>query len=334
MNLKQRRRAIGAFVAGSALVVAVAAQRPAVEPGAGPAACAGCHAAQVEAWTGSRHAVASSNPTFAASFRNSQHAWCLQCHAASGGAGVGCAACHLDGGRLVGTSPSWRARLAHPIGHDEDLVGAAACATCHQFDFPRPSSLEAAYDVPPAVFTDTPTQDTVAEWRHSAAAAAGTACTGCHDPHAAPGAHDAALLRGAIRADVALEGDHVRAVITAVDAAHAVPTGDPYRRLRLTICPPERCEVPLARHDLERRFDRRGDDWVELSDTRIGPATDGDAASVVVELSLPPGPLAPGTRWRLFYHYADPRHEPDLPPSEVRTLVAEGVLVAGEQEPT
>jgi hypothetical protein len=298
----------------------------------------------VRAWSASRHAIASSNPTYTASFRRSQHPWCEECHAASGADAVGCAACHLDadGDELVGGTPSWRAERVHRIRpRDPD---AGVCDGCHQFRFPRPSALDAALilspkgpalDVPrgghPAAFTDTALQDTVAEWAASAAAS-DTPCTDCHDPHTAPGAHDVERLRDAVSATVALDGDRVRATITATGAAHAVPTGDPYRRLRLTICPPERCEVPFASHDLERQFDRQGDDWVLVSDTRIPPATDGDSASVVVLLPIDV-PLPPGTRWRLFYHYADPRHEPELPHEEVRALLAEGVLVPGDREP-
>jgi predicted CXXCH cytochrome family protein len=285
--------------------------------------CLGCHAVEAAAWVGSRHAVASTNPTFQTSFAQTRHPWCTRCHLEGG---VGCLACHLgEGGGLVGLEPSLAARLVHPVSHDARLADERLCARCHQFDLPPPGGL-----VPgqlPVHLTDTPGQDTVEEWRGSAAAARGETCTSCHDPHAAEGAHAPALVREALTVDARRDGDLATFTLTARGAAHAVPTGDPFRRLQLEVCASERCEVPLATTALERRLsrDRDGAGWT-VRDRRIPPATAGDEASLTVSLPLGEVPAA-GARWRLLFLLADPRHHEALPPEESRYLVAEGPLL-------
>jgi hypothetical protein len=211
-----------------------------------------------------------------------------------------------------------------PAPTDERL-----CARCHQFVLPVPDELErVGKGSLPVHFTEAAAQDTVEEWRQSGAAG----CTSCHEPHRAPGAHDHELVREAVSVQARYDGQSAHFVLRASGAAHAVPTGDPFRRLRLIVCPPERCEQPYAVAILQRHLKEKGNTWVVSQDTRIPPATSGDSAEL--ELVLPVSePLPPGARWRLFYHFADPRHEEILPHEEVHFLVAEGQLVAGDQEP-
>lgn len=315
------------------LLAAVAGSTRASRARAPASDCAGCHAEIASAWSASRHARAYDNPTFRESFRRSGQPWCLSCHAATSRSdGVACAACHEGPGGLVSASAGLLARIYHPIEAEEGFASERLCARCHQFDFPTPSSLRDSHQMPLS-FTDTPSQDTVEEWRQSTAAAEGRSCTHCHDPHEAPGARDHALLRGTLSARVDYDpaAGLVKATISAKGAAHAVPTGDPFRRLHLTICGPERCELPYAERLFQRRPREEGDDFVVSHDNRIGPARSGDVAEIEASIQVPE--LPPGSRWRLHYRYADPLHESALPSEEVRSLVAEGVLVEGDREP-
>jgi hypothetical protein len=291
--------------------------------------CASCHVEQARAWAGSRHAVAADNPTFRESFRRSGHAWCLSCH----GEPVGCLSCHGGEGTLQSARPSLLARAVHPMRPEPALADERLCARCHQFALPVPGELEAVgLAALPQHFDALAAQDTVEEWRQSAAARRGVSCAGCHEPHTAPGAHSPELVRGAVSVQARYDGQRAYFTLTAQDAAHAVPTGDPFRRLRLIVCPPERCEVPMATALLQRNLQREAGSWIVVRDGRIPPAATGDDARLELVLPLT-GPLPPGARWRLFYHFADPRHEEALPREEVRFLVAEGQLVAGDQEP-
>lgn len=304
---------------GAALLCAIAAaggQQRLRESNTDPARCAGCHEAEDSRWQRSRHAVAATNRTFAASFSQAgHHPWCTTCHQPGG---VGCGSCHLHDNVLVGVDPSIRAQLAHPITADRRLGDERLCATCHQFMFPETDALTDAH---PTAFTETPAQDTVAEWQQSAAAREQRTCTDCHEPHEAPGSHDRAFVRDALDVASAYDGTVARFTITANDAAHAVPTGDPFRRLVLTVCGDDPCDRPIARSVLERTFDRDARGLIERSERRIPPATTGSSASVTIALEAPAA-----TGWQLTYAYANPMHEPALPPDEVQFVVATGTL--------
>lgn len=321
----------------SGLALALSVRTSHAEPGA--EGCARCHAGEAARWATSRHAIAFTNPTFRESFRHSGHPWCLSCHAAtSRSEGVGCEACHRDtDGTLLAEAPSLLARLAHPIRGAPSLASESLCERCHQFPFPTAKALEASVLTGiPTAFSGTPSQDTVQEWRQSHAASEGRVCTSCHDPHRAPGAHDEDLVRDTLSVQAVYDPDTlmITATLTAKGAAHAVPTGDPFRRLHLTICDPERCDVPYAEATLQRRPREQGEDWIVPADTRIGPALDTDGTSSRTIALAVRDPLPPGARWRLFYRYADPFHEAALPREEVRLLIAQGHLVPpGDREP-
>ena len=166
--------------------------------------CEGCHTDQHAQWGASRHATAPANPLFAASFqRHRERRWCLTCHVPQGEA-ITCASCHL---------PS----QPHGAKVDERL-----CATCHDFDVPK------AFNV-----GEGPMQNTWDEWLGSEAAREGKGCASCHD-HGARSGHDAAAIRGALQLRVKREGGRVVARISAPGAGHAIPTGDPFRRLVLS----------------------------------------------------------------------------------------------------
>src|SRR5262249_45864337 len=160
--------------------------------------------------------------SFTTSYAQARTPWCLECHTDR----PGCGSCHLAAdGALATAAPTAAGRLFHA----EEAPPDDACARCHQFPFPEASALEATKhggDPPPAAFGPTATQDTVAEWRASEDP---RSCTACHDPHPAPGARDRDLVRAAVSVDARYDpaAGQVIATLTAVDAAHAVPSGDP-----------------------------------------------------------------------------------------------------------
>lgn len=328
------RRVIAGLIAGLGLAIfALSTSLLHREPlqGAEPTSCAGCHPSEVAAWARSRHASAFSNVGFQVSWQRTGSSWCTQCHANTSTAqGIACASCHGAGEVLRGTHPSLLARTAHPIRHDPALTDERGCARCHQFSLPSPGALVAGEH--PMPFAQTPSQDTVGEWRRSTAAAQGIGCVDCHDPHSAPGAHDHDFVRDAIEVQAHYDGTRVFATLRAHGAAHAVPTGDPFRRMELSICGPQRCEEPLASTVLERRRRPDGTDWAVASDTRIPVATGGSESAELQLVLEPEGPLPPGARWRLVYHFPERILVDRLPRPERAFVVASGRLLPHEDD--
>ena len=296
-----------------------------------PETCAGCHSERAAEWGSSRHAVAFTNTAFQVSWSRTESPWCEACHADSSRPhGIGCASCHSGGDSLVADAPSLLARLAHPIRHSEALTDERACERCHQFSLPSPGALTSGVD--PMPFAETPSQDTVGEWRRSSAQQRGSTCVSCHDPHAAEGAHDREFMREAISVEAHYDGVNVTATVRAEGVGHAVPTGDPFRRIELAICGPAPCEVPLASVFLERTRRAEGTDWVVVSDTRI-PAPVGDQRASERTFVLTPGvPLPPGARFRLVYRYPEPVLEQSLSRDDRYFVIDQGTLVPGDPD--
>lgn len=244
----------------------------------------------------------------------------LACHRSDGDA-ASCAGCHA--GEAAGwaasrhahaadnpafersfadTRPGWCHDCHRPDGvgcgacHAAEVAAADTCAACHEFELPHQGGAG---------------QHTVSEWASSAAGRRGQGCVTCHDPHTVPGAYDDDALRAATSAAVRRSGDGVSARITVAGAGHAVPTGDPFRRLTLELCADLACRRPVGAAELGLRFTRGDDGRVTLAeDTRLRPSGVGDGAERTVAVA------APGARaWRLWYHRLDPDHEADVPDS-------------------
>ncbi|MCA9712061.1 MAG: hypothetical protein KDK70_39865, partial [Myxococcales bacterium] len=196
------------------------------------ASCGACHSAIHEQWRRSAHAAAFDDPLFRAEYEPSPSTFCSDCHA-SGEAhhdhdphdGVDCSSCHP------------------PTAQAAEADGVTMCTACHQFQFPAdPLGHRGHYD--PA----DPLQDTVAEWRRSRAAVRGQTCVDCHMPatpagdgprsHRLRDTHDPELLARALtvraRAQRAPEGVVVELRLSAGQVGHRVPTGDMFRRLRVS----------------------------------------------------------------------------------------------------
>jgi hypothetical protein len=154
-------------------------------------------------------------------------------------------------------------------------------------------------------------QDTFGEWRRS-----GTqkTCIDCHFPngdHQARGGHDLALLQQTLR--VTWTGRC--AVIEARDAGHAVPTGDPFHALRLSLCADASCDEVLASKPLMRRFAPGPDGlWANGLDTRPQPRHE-----VCFQ-------AAEATHWRLEMSHAEPEIAPIAPSEERWRLIHSGAF--------
>jgi hypothetical protein len=292
------------------------------------AVCGRCHAAIHAEWRGSLHAAAFEDSVFRAEYDPAPSSFCADCHAAGRARhghrahdGVDCAACHSS-------------------REDEraSASGAAACAGCHQFDFP-PGELgtHGLYD--PA----DPLQDTLREWQASDAARDGIGCVDCHMPwisggdarhrsHRLLGAGDPALVREAIVATATArrlaEGLEVTVTLAPCDVGHRVPTGDMFRRLRVAAW--NEGSEPVEQW-LGREFAQ-----LPASDDhgfRLRPAFDdrvpapGDGEPVRVRLVVP-GVHARQARWSVELHRMPPEQARarGLDPERLRTPVAEGVV--------
>ena len=145
--------------------------------------------------------------------------------------GVGCAACHVRDGKVVGTRPISGA--PHPVIASAELGTSEMCATCHQLSFPE---------------SDRPFYDTYGEWSRTPYAAANVRCQDCHMP---PKAGAATATRFAASPSHAFQADIARALTVVVrldshqvergqafpvtvtlqntGAGHHIPTGSPYK---------------------------------------------------------------------------------------------------------
>jgi hypothetical protein len=269
--------------------------------------CVPCHAEVAAQWSQSAHADAFTNELFRASFRHERRAWCVSCHAplpeqAAGqlrDEGVGCAACHVRDGAILAARPATpEAAQAHPIVVEPRLLQAEFCAGCHQFNWPITTE--------PLRYGAHPMQNTVAEWQASGSA---QTCVDCHmaDGHRMPGGHDAERVRRALDVSVAARPrGQLRVRLRARGVGHAVPTGDPFRRLIVQLCATPSCASPLQEIFFGRRFDDAQEGRL-ITDTTV-PAR-GERR---LDLAAPDG----ARFWRLVYRYAAVGTERDLDEDE------------------
>ncbi len=250
------------------------------DPDRWSATCAECHAAHVDEWAASRHAVAWTNGIFQREYRREPLDWCVRCHAplATGGPssvtgaaeeGVNCAVCHFREGRMVSSA------RAEDSPHDTWVVdgyaGAEACGGCHEFNFPFVDE-----DHVVRRYTDHPMQHTLSEFRAGAHSGREGECLGCHGNtpagHRMPGGHDLGALQHALTLDVCRKSARaLQLTVQNVGAGHNLPTGDLHRALRLRAW---RSSAPTAL-------------WEHFFGRAFGPAPDAGKL-VVVDTALRP----------------------------------------------
>lgn len=332
------------------------AWRPEPPPGLGLSAadCGRCHGERHAEWSSSQHAGAWSDPAFQAAWRPWPNGWCLNCHlplaaqqtellggeaipgalhdrAGEGGPlaaeGVGCAVCHLRAGAVISAGPPSRAaQAAHPTVADPALRGAELCAACHQFPFQnhtprRPFSLSAS-----------PVQDTVAEWQGSAAAAAGQGCADCHMPrgaHRFAGGHDLAALRRALSVEArAVGAGEVAVRLQTHGVGHKLPTGDPFRRLRVQLCaeplrsPRDTCENIVGEAIFRKTFAGTEQAWAVEEDHTVPAPTEGDRAERTLRVPV----RGPARGWALRIDWLDPATTAALPAAAAGAVLAVGAV--------
>lgn len=292
-------------------------------------ACGECHASEYRQWASSRHANAFTNTLFAASFARAPQAWCVNCHAplpeqrrSMREEGVTCAACHVRGGEvLTAREPDPAASSAHPMRREPKLATSEFCGGCHQFNVPVHGSGTFQYST-------TPMQETLSEWAFSSAAARGVTCQGCHMPegrHSFPGVHSPGLVAGALSVSFSREGERLVAEVRARDVGHRVPSGDPFRRLRLRLCQEPSCKAPLATRLLMRRFDMRPEGWMLAADTTVPVETASTEPVRRLEFPLT-RPLPRMLHWQLDYLLAEPDLEGRVAPQDLCLPLHEGTV--------
>ncbi len=274
------------------------------------AECGACHTEAFETWSRSRHAASATNATYRASHALEPMPWCDSCHAPQGvDEGISCAACHVREGLVLSTrAPSPDGERAHAMRQDVALGGSGLCAGCHQFNFPT-SRTE------PVRFSSHPMQNTFVEWQ-----ATGTVrpCQACHASHDPQGPHDVTALRASLRAVARRERDEVSIALEPVGVAHRFPTGDPFRRLELSLCRDVDCTGVVARRELEREVQATSDGWRLARDLTLPPT------GLTVSLK------APGARFvRVSYRYAARSSEAALEADERETILFTQPILEG-----
>lgn len=156
--------------------------------------CGGCHPSAMEQWNSSSHHTGAQSLEWLTSIRNfGDSTVCTSCHRPFdvqheeltteiieddvsrpvmqdndlwnptwNSESVGCAACHVREGVVVGQKTS---DSPHPIRNSNIIGQSEACQTCHQFQLPD---------------EETPIYNTYQEWANSAYANAGIQCQDCH----------------------------------------------------------------------------------------------------------------------------------------------------------
>jgi len=204
--------------------------------------CASCHAAIVDEWSKSRHALAWTNGIFQREYSARPQAWCVNCHAplatqqtnldgTHAAQGVDCATCHVRAGKLV--SAQRGATSPHDTIADASFGTPAFCADCHQFTFPVLDEHGAA-----TAMTRHPMQTTVASFAAGPFARERDGCMTCHGSkhgHAFAGAHDRSMREAAVEVTWCRRDGSLDVRVENAAAGHSVPTGDIHRHMYLRV---------------------------------------------------------------------------------------------------
>jgi len=283
--------------------------------------CEPCHAEVTAEWRQSAHADAFDNSTFRASFRHEPQAWCVNCHAplpeqAAGQfreEGVGCAACHIrNGAILAARPPTTAAQAAHPIVVEPRLSQPEFCAGCHQFNWPITTE--------PVRYGPHPMQNTFAEFQASGST---ETCVDCHmrTGHRMPGGHDVEWVRGALEVSVeARRADHVRVRLRSRAVGHAMPTGDPFRRLVVQLCATQSCAQPLKEIFFGRRFDAKQNGKL-VAETTIPARGERQLDVTTPERAA---------FWRVVFRYAAIGTDRELDDDEREQEITHGIITGGK----
>jgi nitrate reductase cytochrome c-type subunit len=309
------------------------------DPVAANAECVACHVEIAEEWAGSLHHEAYTAREFQSALRREPMAFCEGCHApeagsarrepASAALGIACVTCHVPEGEAVLSAlpPEAPMQAPHAVRRDPRFGGPAACAGCHEFEFP---GVEGAQGGAPREWMQT----TIRE--HQASSQRDTSCAGCHMPaasgwrsHRFAGSRDAGWLREVVVAEASRPSDD-RAIIHMSlkpgSIGHALPTGDLLRRVRVEV----RVDAPGGRR-LRRYLARPwegapgGAGRTEREDDRLYP----DEEARVLVFFLDPAEAGLPLRWSVYYERVEGSAGGEQDGTVAgAVLVAEGALPA------
>ncbi|MCA9630213.1 MAG: hypothetical protein KC766_21225 [Myxococcales bacterium] len=303
--------------------------------------CEECHAEIAREWRASGHQLAFERPEFQHALLREPpgtRAFCSDCHApesvrererrglaeapvsqAAAELGVACTSCHTE--KTTGEDAR---RLAASVGRSAPHAfmgtdGDAACGACHDFSF---QGKRASFAM----------QRTLGEHRAGVkhgAAQEGETCVSCHMrrapgskhwSHAFPGGRDARFVASALKVSASRpEPQTLRVVLEPRDVSHAVPTGDLFRRLNVSV---ELAEGVKQQRYLARHFEDAPEGRREVRDDRV------HLTPSVVEFALPGSAASQRVRWRVTYErvaHVDPKRE-DEATLDGWSLVASGEL--------
>jgi hypothetical protein len=158
--------------------------------------CKNCHTLIYNEWKHSLHHQAFSDKTFLIALQKEPKEWCVNCHAplwdkekelTSHGSllqqpdktpflneGVNCATCHLRNNKIISSKKNISSKgCILPLEYNQEIGTHKLCESCHQFNF-----LEKDY--PLISFSNTPTQNTIEEFKNSYWYKNGYECQNCH----------------------------------------------------------------------------------------------------------------------------------------------------------
>jgi hypothetical protein len=276
-----------------------------IEKSLAPQDCGQCHAEQFAKWRTSRHAQSFSPGVVGLLLdpnSGADSADCLKCHAplaeqraafeaarARGVAGqtseqglaavgVPCAGCHLRAYAHFGPpqrSTGLTGPMVLPAPHGGVFrtplfESSEFCSACHQ----HPAEWAIA---------GKPLENTYQEWKASPQAAQGISCQSCHMPdrqHLWRGIHDPAMVASGLTPHTSVDADKARFEITNTGVGHAFPTYATPTVIMFAVAldtgGTPRADT-LRSRVIARHLRWDGDQWHELSDTRLLP---GQSAAI------------------------------------------------------
>jgi len=221
-------------------------------------ACGRCHVSVYGEWKDTLHAGAWSDPLYRMSAGNPPKLECRSCHSMepilarpfsvehefrpiyrpyNQEDSVGCVACHLRADGTVAARRAWPGAPCRPVA-DPRISTPEYCGACHN-----------------------PTHDAYFEWKSSAYARNGVACSDCHShpvlregrrvgySHRFPGGNDRDFVKRAVRIEPRLDG---RELVLSIEnlAGHKFPGEVPTRTFLIEIQPFDREGRPTPTIDI------------------------------------------------------------------------------------
>jgi hypothetical protein len=219
--------------------------------------CQTCHKTEYENWFNSRHKVAFTNELYTESHEREPRQWCVNCHAPLSDLsketnpfqnrilkeeGISCNVCHVRNQKILISKLPILKKNQTEYSHDYEILPELSrsefCASCHEFNFP---TLAATKSDKNFQYSHLPMQETFSEFKKSYLSKFGE-CQTCHlrsnssESHSFFGGHDASKLSTSIFINIErVSKNTIRVDLITQGIAHAFPTGDLFRTLRVQL---------------------------------------------------------------------------------------------------